>query len=114
MGTFRVELKKTVDDSYEIEVGRALAGRLVKDLEGGLMGGLKKFALITDSNVEDLYARPICQALQEAGFEGQVFSFPAGEESKTRVQSLGREDPLEKEMATHSSSLENPMDGGTW
>ena len=40
MGTFRVELKKTVDDSYEIEVGRALAGRLVKDLEGGLMGGL--------------------------------------------------------------------------
>ena len=30
MGTFRVELKKTVDDSYDIEVGRALAGRLVK------------------------------------------------------------------------------------
>jgi len=27
------------------------------------------------------------------------------------VQSLGREDPLEKEMATHSHScLENPMD----
>ena len=24
---------------------------------------------------------------------------------KTRVQSLGREDPLEKEMATHSSIL---------
>ena len=33
---------------------------------------------------------------------------------ETRVQSLGREDPLKKEMATHSSSLENPMDGGTW
>ena len=28
------------------------------------------------------------------------------------VQFLGREDPLEKEMATHSSILENPMDGG--
>ena len=84
MGTFRVELKKTVDDSYDIEVGRALAGRLVKDLEGGLMGGLKKFALITDSNVEDLYAQPLCRELLEAGFDGQVFSFPAGEESKTR------------------------------
>ena len=24
---------------------------------------------------------------------------------KTRVQSLGREDPLEKEMATHSSTI---------
>ena len=29
---------------------------------------------------------------------------------ETRVQSLGWEDPLEKEMAIHSS-LENPMDG---
>ena len=35
---------------------------------------------------------------------------------ETWVCSLGREDPLEKQMATHSSSLasENPMDGGTW
>ena len=29
---------------------------------------------------------------------------------ETRVQSLGWEDPLEKEMATHSSPLENSMD----
>ena len=42
---------------------------------------------------------------------------------ETWVRSLGREDPLEKEMATHSSilanllqysCLENPMDGGAW
>ena len=35
---------------------------------------------------------------------------------ETQVQSLGREDPLEKEMVTHSSilSLENPMDRGAW
>ena len=35
---------------------------------------------------------------------------------ETCVQSLGREDILEKEMATHSSILawKNPMDGGTW
>ena len=32
---------------------------------------------------------------------------------ETWVRSLGREDPLEKEMATHSC-LENPMDGGAW
>ena len=32
---------------------------------------------------------------------------------ETRVRLLGREDPLEKEIATHSS-LENPMDGETW
>ena len=34
---------------------------------------------------------------------------------ETWVRSLGREDPLEKEMATHSYSyLENPLDGGAW
>ena len=35
---------------------------------------------------------------------------------ETQVQSLGREDALEKEMATHSSILawKNPTDGGTW
>ena len=35
---------------------------------------------------------------------------------KTRVQSLGREDPLEKGMATHSSNscLENLMGRETW
>ena len=35
---------------------------------------------------------------------------------ETRFQSLGQEDLLEKEMATHSSILvwKNPMDGGAW
>ena len=32
------------------------------------------------------------------------------------IRSLGQEDPLEKEMATHSSILawKNPMDRGAW
>ena len=33
---------------------------------------------------------------------------------ETQVQSLGGKDPLEKEMATHYSCLENSMDRGTW
>ena len=43
-----------------------------------------------------------------------VKNLPAMQE--TRVQFLGWEDPLEKEMATHSSisCLENPMDRGVW
>ena len=43
-----------------------------------------------------------------------VKSQPAVQE--TWVQSLGWEDPLEEEMATHSSNscLENPMDRGAW
>ena len=33
---------------------------------------------------------------------------------ETQVGSLGRVDPLEKEMAIHSSTLACPMDGGGW
>ena len=33
---------------------------------------------------------------------------------ETQVRSLGWEDPLEKEMATHSNTLKNPMDRVTW
>ena len=43
-----------------------------------------------------------------------VKNLPAMQE--TWVQYLGREDPLEKEMAIHSSILtcKNPMDRGAW
>ena len=33
---------------------------------------------------------------------------------ETWVQSLDQEDPLEKEMATQYSCLENPIDGEAW
>ena len=33
---------------------------------------------------------------------------------ETQVRSLGQEDPLDEEMAPHSSVLENPMDRGAW
>ena len=50
------------------------------------------------------------------GFAGvsAVKNLPAMQE--TQVQSLGGEDPLEKEMATHSSILpwRIPMDRGAW
>ena len=94
MGVFHVELKKTVDDSYEIEVGRSLADRLAADLEKGLMGSLRRFALITDSNVESLYAVPLLRRLSAAGFPGEIFSFPAGEKSKTRETKAALEDRM--------------------
>ena len=94
MSVFQVELKKVVDDSYEIEVGRSLAGKLAEDLSAGLMGSLRRFALITDSNVEKLYAEPILRRLTDAGFSGEIFSFPAGEESKTRETKASLEDRM--------------------
>ena len=46
---------------------------------------------------------------------GSVVKNPPAKQ-ETWVASLGQENPLEKEMATHSSILawKNPMEGGTW
>ena len=94
MSTFNVELKRVVDDSYEIEIGRSLAGRLADDLRAGLIPGRRRFALITDSTVESLFAPDIRDRLLSAGFEGEIFSFPAGEFSKTRETKSALEDRM--------------------
>lgn len=94
MSSFNVELKKVVDDSYEIEIGYELSNQLVEDLEKGLAGKIKRFAVITDSNVRDLYAKPICEKLIHSGFLVDMFVFPAGEKSKTRETKAKLEDAM--------------------
>lgn len=94
MSTFNVELKRVVDDSYDIEIGYNLKNKLVTDIERGLVGNIRKFAVITDSNVGDLYAKPISEKLVRAGFEVDMFVFPAGEKSKTRETKARIEDAM--------------------
>ncbi len=84
MSVFHVELKKVVDDSYEIEIGYRLMDRLVNDLQAGLAGNIRKFAVITDTQVQDMYAKPICRKLAAVGYKVELFVFAAGEKSKTR------------------------------
>lgn len=84
MSTFNVELKKVVDDSYDIEIGFELQQKLITDLKNGLVGNMKKIAVITDSIVKELYAEKICHLLQEAGYTADIFVFEAGETNKTR------------------------------
>ena len=91
---FRCTLKKVVDDSYDIEIGRRLQGQLVDDLKNGLTGGIHKFAVVTDSTVEGLYAADITEKLREAGFSAELFVIPAGETSKTRQMKEFVEDSM--------------------
>ena len=58
--------------------------------------------------------RPLCMPIIRDSMMAQMAeSLPAMWENW--VRSLGRQDPLEKEMTTHSSILAlNPMDGGAW
>ena len=50
------------------------------------------------------------------GFFGALDDKESASNVETRVQSLGQEDPLEKEMASplQCSCLENSMDRGAW
>ena len=94
MSVLNVELKKVIDDSYEIEIGYSLTNKLVEDIERGLVSKIRKFALITDTNVSELYARPISESLLRAGYEVDMFVFPSGEKSKTRETKARIEDAM--------------------
>ena len=94
MSTFNVGLKKVVDNSYDIEIGYNLGDKLVSELKSGLVGNISKFAVITDSIVQDLYAVPIAEKLAGAGFMVDLFAFPEGEKSKTRETKAIIEDAL--------------------
>lgn len=94
MSTFHVELKKVVDDSYEIEIGFELEKKLIADIQQGLAGNIRKFAVITDSIVKDLYANQILTLLQESGYTAELFVMEAGEKSKTRKTKEQIEDAM--------------------
>lgn len=94
MSTFNVELKKIVDDSYEIETGFNLQDKLVSDIKNGLLGKLHRFAVVTDSIVDGLYAEDICGKLRTAGYEVAKIVIPEGEKSKTRAMKEFVEDSM--------------------
>ncbi len=94
MMKFNVELKRVVDDSYDIEIGHCLAARCVKDISDGLFANVRKIAVVTDSVVEKLYATDICDRLCACGFDARLFTVPAGEESKTRAMKEFIEDSM--------------------
>lgn len=94
MKNFRVELKKIVDDSYDVQIGRGLTRQLAEDMKRGLVGTCRKFAVVTDTNVKDLYAVPICEELKKSGFAAELFVFPAGEKSKVRETKEQIEDAM--------------------
>lgn len=94
MSTFNVELKKIVDDSYEIEIGFELMDKLISDLKDGLVGTIHKFVVITDSIVKDLYAEKIYNKLLAQGYQADLFVFQEGEKQKTRKTKEEIEDAM--------------------
>lgn len=94
MSVFHVDLKKVVDDSYAIETGFQLEHKLIQDLQNGLVKGIQKFAVVTDSTVKELYADQILALLRSAGYTADLFVFEAGEQNKTRKTKEQIEDAM--------------------
>lgn len=84
MSKFHVELKKVVDDSYDVEIGNNLMDVLLSDLSNNMVNNVNRIAVITDSIVKDLYGEKLYKKLIAAGCSADLFVFEAGEKSKTR------------------------------
>jgi 3-dehydroquinate synthase len=67
---------------YPVMVGVGLLADLPGFLEEHV--GARRFAVISDDNVASLHGHPIMEGLRGAGLDASLFTFPAGEASKTR------------------------------
>jgi len=88
-----VDLKQEIDRSYPILIDPGLmqaAAELIVTRFGG-----DAFAVVSDSNVESLYARTLAEELRAANVrcEGPLV-FPAGEQSKSREVKSSLEDSM--------------------
>jgi 3-dehydroquinate synthase len=75
-----LDLRRTVDESYDILIGYGLLEHIPVDLKISPLGN--KYAIITDSEIRDLYGRKLLEKLEGEGIKACLIDFPAGEESK--------------------------------
>lgn len=94
MGIFDVKLQRVEDDSYEIEIGFDLIGKMIAELKSGMIMGVNKYVIITDSNCKEFYGDKMLTKMVEEGFQTELFYFEAGEEYKTRETKTQLEDKL--------------------
>jgi len=81
MSLLRVDLRKKLDHSYDVEV--VSGAREIFLEEAAEIRENKKFAVVCDSRVARLYGRDLVSDLRERKVECEIFSFPAGERSKS-------------------------------
>lgn len=80
--TIRVPLLEQRDASYDILINAGLVRQLDTILEEYCPAAA--YAVISDSHVAQLYGESIAKQVSGAGCQVELFTFPAGESSKTR------------------------------
>ena len=104
MKKIEVKVSSSKDNSYEILIGQGLLGRIAVDLAEAAIA--HSHALITDSNVAEIYGGKLLGDLEEALSEVRMIAFPAGEQSKTReIKSFIEDRMLESGFGRDSSVI---------
>ena len=101
--TFYVSLAKQIDNSYPIDIGHNLIEKLC--LETATLIPANKYAIITDENLENLYAKTILKNLQNKSRNITLITVPAGENSKTREFKAFIEDKMIAEEFGRDSAI---------
>ncbi len=91
MRVFEIPTGNRPPHRCKILCGARVLERLPGDLGGGVAGSA---VLLSDDRVAPLYGQPLLGALEERGIASRLFSFPAGEASKTREVKAELEDRI--------------------
>ncbi|MFH1105789.1 MAG: 3-dehydroquinate synthase [Candidatus Aenigmatarchaeota archaeon] len=92
MKNVHVNLRKVVDNSYDIVIEPGCLSTIAKDLKAKPLA--YRHAIITDSNVGPLYGASLLKDLKGHGLNADIFYFSAGEEHKNRETKSYLEDML--------------------
>jgi 3-dehydroquinate synthase len=88
----RVHLKKTVDDSYSIDIGAGKISTLPSLIQKKISP--HQCVIITDSTVKKIYGKKIIALFRSVFPNVILIDFPAGEHSKTRETKSALEDKI--------------------
>ena len=90
----RVQLRRTIDESYDIEIGADLFDQVPRDLRANILPGASRIAIITDGTIRLRYGERLLGRLQSEGIDAAIFDFAPGEKHKTRETKSVLEDAL--------------------
>lgn len=89
---------------YVVEIGNGLLPQLGQRMKC-ILPKAQRIALVTDTNVEKLYGTQLVHALRGEGYSVVLFSFPAGEASKSGETYLSLLECLAESGITRSDAL---------
>ncbi len=104
MKKIAVNVSSDEDNSYEILIGEGLVKQIAGDLAENSIA--HSYALVTDSNVADLYGVKLLSDLGNVLPQVSMITFPAGEQNKTReIKSFIEDRMLESGFGRDSSVI---------